>query len=170
MQSTLGQSQPPVSSMELQSTAPGPAASKAASTSARSRLSPFTSIAFMPRSASSRVNFRLVAMSGRNTTVLRPAQVFAISPAICPRYGSSAVPSSPALKSPFCTPTPVRSSESGIVCAEMRQRKPSLIALVSLYSYASVSKNAPRLRRSPRSGVAVTPSTFAPEKCSSTRW
>ena len=39
----------------------------------------------------------------------------------------------------------------------------SLIAWVILYSYALLSKNSPRLLISPRSGVAVTPSTFAKE-------
>ena len=74
MQSTLGQSQPSVSSIELHSAEPGPAASKAASVSDRSALSPLTSLAANPRSARIRANFLDVATSGRKTTVLRSMQ------------------------------------------------------------------------------------------------
>ena len=96
-QSTLGQSQPSVSSIELQSTAPPPASSNAASVSARSALSPLTSIARKPLASRIPRNFCDVLTSGRKTTVLRSAHPAAsISSAMRSRYGSSAVPRSPA--------------------------------------------------------------------------
>ena len=93
-QSTEGQSQPSVSSMELHSTLYLPA-SKSASTCLRSSLWPLTSAARKPWAFSRSRNFWLVLISGRNTTVLRSLQRWAISAAICSRYGSSAVPRSP---------------------------------------------------------------------------
>ena len=83
-QSTLGQSQPSVSSMELHSTLYLPA-SKSASTALRSVLWPLTSAARNPWEFSRSRNFWLVLMRGRNTTVLRPLQRWAISAAICSR-------------------------------------------------------------------------------------
>ncbi len=77
---------------------------------------------------------------------------------------------SPALKSPAWTPTPAKSSLSGTVNALIGDRYPDLIAFGRVYSYASDSKNSPRLRMSPLSGVAVTPSTLASLKCSSILW
>ena len=134
-QSTLGQSQPSVSSIELHSTEPGPAASKRASVSARSGLSPLTSMASKPRFASAAANFLDVATSGRNATVLRPMHpAAAISSAMRPRYGSSAVPRSPAAKSPEETLTPARSMATGTVSAWMGHRYPSRMAVGSVYS------------------------------------
>ena len=95
-QSTLGQSHPSVSSMLLHSTEYLPA-SKSFSISARSGLFPFTSAAFIPISFSSSQNRCDVWIRGRNTTVFRSAYRSAISCAICRRYGSSALPISPAL-------------------------------------------------------------------------
>ena len=130
-----------------------------------SAVTTFTSAARNPRSPSIRQNFFDVATRGRNTTVLRSLQPAAsISSAIRPRYGSSAVPTSAAAKSPRVTRTPSRSSLSGTVCALMGQRCPSLIARGSVYSYAIDWKYAPRSRLSARSGVAVTPSTLASGK------
>ena len=80
-QLTLGQSQPSVSSILLHSTLYSPR-SNAARISARSGDSPFTSAARKPREHRISRNFWLVLTSGRNTTVLRSAQVFAISSAI----------------------------------------------------------------------------------------
>lgn len=77
-QSTLGQSQPSVSNMELHSTLYFPA-SKSVRISLRSALWPLTSAARKPLALSRSRNFWLVLMRGKNTTVLRPAQCCAIS-------------------------------------------------------------------------------------------
>ena len=138
--------------------------SNASRISARSRLSPFTSAALNPFSFRISRNFWLVFTKGRNTTVFLSWQYFAISSAIWYMYGSRAVAISPALKSPDCMETPVRSSFSGIVNALIGDKYPSRIAFGRVYSYARLSKYSPRFLMSPRSGVAVTPRTFASEK------
>ena len=80
------------------------------------------SAARKPRSASRARNFFDVDTSGRKTTVRRPLHASAISSAMRSRYGSSAVPTSSAEKSPCAMRAPVRSILSGTVCASMGQR------------------------------------------------
>ena len=133
MQSTLGQSQPSVSSMLLHRTLYLPF-EKSDRISARSSLCPFTSAARNPLLLRMSRNFWLVLISGRNTTVFRPAHAVCISDAICSRYGSSAVPSPPTAKSPPLSVTWLMSSCSGMVWARIGHRYPSRIACVSLYS------------------------------------
>ncbi len=133
MQSTDGQSQPSVRSMELHRTLYSPL-SNASRISARSLLSPLTSAALNPRSVRMSRNFRLVFTRGRNTTVFRSVQYFFISSAIWYRYGSSAVATSPAFKSPDWMETPDRSSFNGMVRAFIGDKYPSLMAFGSVYS------------------------------------
>lgn len=92
-------------------------------------------MASKPLAASAAANFLEVATSGRNATVLRRMHPAAsISSAMRSRYGSSAVPRSPAAKSPALTFTPARSMDSGTVCARMGHRYPSRMAVGSVYS------------------------------------
>ena len=133
MQSTDGQSQPSVSSMELHNTLYLPA-SKSFNTSA----CPGCLRLLLPPG-----NHKHLGDPGTSGWSLPaaeipqffyPLQYFCISWAIPSRYGSSAVPISLALKSPACTETLLISILSGIVSALIGDRYPSLIALGRVYS------------------------------------
>ena len=167
MQSTDGSSQPSVRSMELHSTLPFGASWNHERVSALSWLWPFTSLAWSPLASHSSRNLCAVAMRGRKTTVFLSEAYSASLAAMSSRYGSMAEAHSRSDQSP--PRGAARAMLTGRVSAWMRHSQPSSMARLMVISKAMFLYTEPRFRLSPRSAVAVTPSTLASGKWSRTR-
>ncbi len=159
-QSTDGQSQPSVSSMELHRTLYSPL-SKASGTSARSFALTIDFRSF--KSLFIQDLFELLAglyQWKEHDRLSVPAVFHHLVRDLVQRYGSRAVAMSPALKSPDWMDTPDESSCSGIVMALSGIDNPPGSLSEGYIHKPGSQKILPRLRISPRSGVAVTPQYF----------